>query len=409
MRILVLTSRRIESRQSGYDLRVAHLCAHLPGEAHLVVIPLEDGRESAQPTPGLAVDPLFASVEVLSAFPPGRERARRYLRLSNDHYMQLSRPARFATARDRLREIVAERGITHVVVFGVALAELGRTFDGIPVLLDVCDSGALTAERALSGSAQPSHGLQRWKDRLALRRKRATESRLPDRFDVVATISEPDTRAIERLYGRSGVVATVPNGVDEAFLRPLGDPGTRRGVVFWGNLGFAPNRDALWFFLHEVWEPHLRAEGVELCVVGPNAPSWLAQLATQEPLITLTGYVEDLRTAVAPYPVMINPMRTGSGLKNKVLEAFGLGVVVVSTRLGVEALPEVRDGEHLLTAEGPGAFADAVRTVLKDPDRARELRAAAHRLVEDHYRWEAVGRQWASLFAIEPTTGRTGA
>jgi glycosyltransferase involved in cell wall biosynthesis len=108
---------------------------------------------------------------------------------------------------------------------------------------------------------------------------------------------------------------------------------------------------------------------------------------------------------------MINPMRTGSGLKNKVLEAFGMGIVVVSTRLGVEAIPEVRDGESLMTAEGPGAFADAIRTVLKDPELADELRAGAHALVERHYRWEAVGRRWADLFATEPagpTPGRAG-
>lgn len=398
MRILVLASRRIESRQSGYDLRVANLCAHLPGEAHLAVIPLEEDRGSG-PT-GLAVDPLFASVEVLSAFPPGRERPRRYLRRSNDHYMRLSRPGRFAAARDRLREIVAERGITHVVVFGVALAELAATLQGVSVVLDVCDSGVLTSERALAASTQPSKGLQRWMDKLALRRKRATESRLPDRFDVVATISLPDTRAIERLRrGRRETIVTVPNGVDEAFLTPLPRPGDRHGVVFWGNLGFAPNRDALWFFVHDVWAPYLRDEGVELCIVGPNAPSWLAEIAAQDPLVVLTGYVEDLRSAVAPYPVMINPMRTGSGLKNKVLEAFGLGIAVVSTPLGVEALPEVRDRVHLRTAEAPDAFADAVREVLKDPEHARTLREDAHRLVDEHYRWEAVGRQWAGLFA----------
>ncbi|HSK58044.1 MAG TPA: glycosyltransferase family 4 protein [Actinomycetospora sp.] len=402
MNILVLASRRLESRQSGYDLRVAHLCAHLPGPAHLVVIPMEDDPDTGPS--GITIDPLFESIEVLAAFPPGRERTRRYLRASNDHYMHLSRPRRFAVARERLRAIVAEREITHVVVFGVALAELAATIEGLPVVLDVCDSGALTAERALEGSAQPSHGLTRWKDRLALHRKRRTESKLPDRFDVVTTISLPDTRAIEALHGRGGVVHTVPNGVDEQFLTPLDHPGDRHGVVFWGNLGFAPNRDALWYFLHEVWAPRLRDEGVEVRVVGPNAPSWLKETAESEPLVQLTGYVEDLRAAVAPYPVMINPMRTGSGLKNKVLEAFGLGITVVSTPLGVEALPEVRDGVHLLAVDGAEAFADAVRDVLKDPERGRELADEAHRLVDEHYRWSAVGRAWASLFGSVTST-----
>ena len=398
MRILVLASRRIESRQSGYDLRVANLCAHLPGEAHLAVIPLEEDRGSG-PT-GLAVDPLFASVEVLSAFPPGRERPRRYLRRSNDHYMQLSRPGRFAAARDRLREIVAERGITHVVVFGVALAELAATLQGVSVVLDVCDSGVLTTERALAASTQPSTGVQRWMDKLALRRKKATESRLPDRFDVVATISLPDTRAIERLRrGRRETIATVPNGVDEAFLTPLPRAGDRHGVVFWGNLGFAPNRDALWFFVHEVWAPHLRDEGVELCIVGPERP-------------VLAG--RDRRPGPPRRP---HRLRGGPALGRGALpgdgqpDAHGQRPEEQGAR-GVRP----RDRRRLHTprcggaARGPrrgapahrrgaDAFADAVREVLKDPEHARALREDAHRLVDEHYRWDAVGRQWAGLFA----------
>ena len=102
----------------------------------------------------------------------------------------------------------------------------------------------------------------------------------------------------------------------------------------------------------------------------------------------LPGYVDDLRAAVGRYPIMIYPMRSGSGLKNKVLEAFGLGLVVVSTPMGVEALPLARDGVHLVSATSAPDFAAAVLGLLDDPARRERLREAAHALVGRHYRWE---------------------
>lgn len=406
MRFLALTSRHIESRQSGYDLRVANLCAHLPGEVHLVVAPFQPPGEAR---PGLPLDGVFDSMEELAPLRSEPAHPRRHLRLSNEHFLELSRPRAFATARARLLDVIREREITHVVVFGGEIAELcaGMDFPGRPrVLLDVCDSTALTADRARrSGSL-----VRQVKERVDVARKRRTESKLVDGFDLVTTISDPDSRAVE---GRrpTGSVATVPNGLDETYVRPLPATGTRRGVVFWGNLGFGPNRDALRYFTDHVYRPRLRDRGVELCVVGADAPPWLVDLAAADPGVRLTGYVDDLPDTIAQYPIMINPMRSGSGLKNKVLEAFGLGLAVVSTPLGVEALPQARDGEHLAAADDGAEFAAAVLSLLDDDVRRERLRHAAHTLVQDEYRWEAVGREWCRKVlgsALAPPASRPG-
>lgn len=395
MTFLVLTSRRPDSRQSGYDIRVVNLCAYLPGKAHLVVAPVE---RLGDPGPGLpGKEGLFASTEVLSPLESSSRSAWRHLRFSDDHVLEKTYPAAFARAAARLGEIVRERGVTDVVVFGGDVAELAATLDGPRVVLDVCDSTALTTRRALAWSAQPARGLRRWKARVKLHRKRTTESRFPARFDQVVAISAPDARAVEGRHA-SAAVGVVPNGVDEAYAGPLPEPGRRHGVAFWGNLTFQPNRDALWFFVHQIWWPTLRNDGVELCIVGGGAPAWLTELASREPGITLTGWVDDLRQVVTRYPIMVNPMRSGSGLKNKVLEGFGLGLVVVSTPLGVEALPEIRVGTHVVCADDASGFATAVTDLLEDEPRRRRIRAAAHAMVQEHYRWDAVGQTWRSRF-----------
>jgi glycosyltransferase involved in cell wall biosynthesis len=221
----------------------------------------------------------------------------------------------------------------------------------------------------------------------------------------VTTVSPPDTREIVHLAGVASNVLTIPNGVDDDFLDPLPEPARHRAVAFWGNLAFGPNLEALRFFVHEVYRPVLRPAEVGLCIFGPNAPRWLTELAAEDPGIGLPGFVPDLRAAVGRYPLMVNPMRTGSGLKNKVLEAFGVGLVVVSTPLGVEALPTAQDGVHFVAAQDGASFGLAIMDLLEDEPRRLAIRGAANALLHEHYRWDIVGSTWRALFQEGRGTG----
>jgi glycosyltransferase involved in cell wall biosynthesis len=81
------------------------------------------------------------------------------------------------------------------------------------------------------------------------------------------------------------------------------------------------------------------------------------------------------------------PLRAGSGLQNKVLEAMAVGTPVVATPRAVAGLA-VRPGEHVMLGEDAGALAAAAVTLLRDPARARSMARAARELVERRYRWE---------------------
>ncbi|RZT25356.1 glycosyl transferase family 1 [Mycobacterium sp. BK558] len=406
MTTLVLASTRVDTLSNGTDLRVAQLCALIPDELHLMVAPL-----FPLPVRSATIDrsSLFASVTECRPILAGSPSLRRHLRLDNHDYLRMSQPREFAATRKVLSALISDRDIDRIVVFGEDIVELVADIGPCPKVLDMCDSMALRQSRAF----EYSDGLRggKWMDALDLYRARRTEARLPTLFDQVITVSDVDTAEVVALSGIRANVCTVPNGVDEAYLAPMPPPARRRGVVFWGNLDFAPNVDALAYFFEEVWYPVLRDGRVEVEVVGGNAPRWLVDVAEREPLVRLAGFVPDLRTVVSRYPVMINPMQTGSGVKNKVLEAFGLGVVVVSTARGVEALPTVQSGEHLVIAEEGAEFAAAVLDLLDDPDRRLRLRENANTLLHERYRWSVVARSWRDLFGAgvdirEPVTGR---
>jgi glycosyltransferase involved in cell wall biosynthesis len=75
----------------------------------------------------------------------------------------------------------------------------------------------------------------------------------------------------------------------------------------------------------------------------------------------------------------------------KVLEALACGVPVVSTTLGCEGI-DIVDGESVLLADAPQAFADAVCRVLADPSLAESL-AERGRAVAQRYDWDAIGER----------------
>ncbi|WP_299050347.1 glycosyltransferase family 4 protein [uncultured Nocardioides sp.] len=395
MSTLVLASRAPTSPTSGYDLRVRHLCEHTPGPLHLAVVRLAADDGPDRPVSGDAVAG-FASTTWVDDLLVGATGLRRHLRRSDADWLRTSRPAGYAAARGRLEALVAEHDVDLVVVFGGDLAELVPGGERLRTVLDVCDSAALTRRRGQE-VAPPTGARERLRAGLALARTRALEASLPARFDEVVAISAQDTAELVALAPSGAQVATVPNGVDDRFLTGMLPPGDDRVVGFWGNLVFGPNQEALRYFLLDVHDPLLRPHGVGVRVIGPNAPDWLVAHAAADPLVDLVGFVPELSEALAGVPVAINAMRSGSGLKNKVLEAFGMGLVVVTTTRGIEAVGGARDGEHVLVADSPEDLAAAVLAVLDDPSERDRLRTAAHALLAADYRWEAVGARWRAL------------
>jgi len=91
----------------------------------------------------------------------------------------------------------------------------------------------------------------------------------------------------------------------------------------------------------------------------------------------------------------VAPIRSGSGTRLKILEAFAAGVPVVSTGLGAEGL-RLR-GEVVVADEGR-AFAEAIVGLVRDEDRQRALGEAGRRLYEQEYNWRSA---WKALDLLE--------
>ena len=79
------------------------------------------------------------------------------------------------------------------------------------------------------------------------------------------------------------------------------------------------------------------------------------------------------------------------------MNAMAMGVPIVSTTLGAEGI-DVKDGENILLADTPEAFADATLRVLSDPALARRLADAGRRTAIENYGWEVVGDRLLAVY-----------
>jgi len=105
------------------------------------------------------------------------------------------------------------------------------------------------------------------------------------------------------------------------------------------------------------------------------------------PGVSLAACVPAMAPELAAATVAVVPLRAGSGLQNKVLEAMAAGTPVVATPRAVAGLA-VRAGDEVLVAEDAAGLAAAVVALLRDPARARAQARAARAVVERRYRWE---------------------
>jgi polysaccharide biosynthesis protein PslH len=185
-------------------------------------------------------------------------------------------------------------------------------------------------------------------------------------------------------------VILYPNAVP---LPPLPTCERRHALVFSGNLEYHPNVSAVRFFRQQVW-PRLRERwpGLAWRIVGRN-PHAVEAWTKGDPRIELSGPVKDAICELARAEIAVVPILAGSGTRLKILEAWAAGLPVVSTTLGAEGLP-VRDGHHLLLADGAEHFAGQVSRLLQDSGLRRDLAHTGRSLLESEFTWE---KAWASL------------
>jgi glycosyltransferase involved in cell wall biosynthesis len=159
-------------------------------------------------------------------------------------------------------------------------------------------------------------------------------------------------------------------------------------VLFVGTLDFPPNVEAIHDLVDHVM-PRVVAvvPAAKLLVAGRHPSRDMRALLASQPWIEFVENAPDIAQLYQNARCAALPFRSGSGTKLKLYEALAHGLPVVATPkaiAGVDVMPD----DDILMANDHSGFADAVRGLLEDEQRAAHVGAAGRRAFDARLSWE---------------------
>ena len=231
---------------------------------------------------------------------------------------------------------------------------------------------------------------------LALEAQRllAYEAAAFDWFRHHTIISDQDRQLIH--HPRRDQIQIVLNGIDTDFFQPQPTAAKEYEVLFCGNMSYHPNVDAACFLAEEIMPlVRQRHPNARLLVAGTTPAPRVVALASAH--VQVSGWVPDIRAAYAAARVFVAPMRVGTGLQNKLLEAMAMALPCITTPLANNALGGT-DGQELLVAANAPALAAAISRLLDDAAGAAALAQRGHDFVRQRYTWAGATARLEALF-----------
>ncbi|WP_305046448.1 glycosyltransferase family 4 protein [Geoalkalibacter sp.] len=289
-------------------------------------------------------------------------------------------------------------GYDVVVLCGSRVLQYAEQVDRTcKILFDMVDDSFLEfARRKQTGRTGLRERLRLFKNRLG----KVNLERDALRFvDYTSFVSREDCTSFNARHPRHHTLL-VPNGVDVGFFAPPADvpPVAAEGptVVFTGHMSNPNNELAATWLVQEIapliWKGR---PDVLIQLVGAEPSAALRALASER--VAVTGRVEDIRPYLWNAGVILLSMKSGTGIKNKLLEAWAANAPVVATPLACQGVP-AENGANLLLGNSPEELARATCELLANRGKRQALADRGRETVVRELTWGAAAARLNAAF-----------
>ena len=282
------------------------------------------------------------------------------------------------SGKRKVKQLLKENNFKHIYCQLIRMSEYVKNEHLIPKTIDYMDALSAGVQRRVN--QQPFY--KKWLFKMEAKRLLEYETHIFDYFEHRTIISTQDRDLIR--HPEAHQIHCIPNGISDLFFENL-KVVQDHDFVFVGNMSYAPNVEAVQF-IHANILPHF--PGRKLLVSGSTPHPRIKKLASQSSQITLTGWVEDIRTSYLRGKVFLAPMVIGTGMQNKLLEAMALGIPCITTALANNAI-RATHGKEILVSVSDEDFVTAIHTLLDDQKKYDDIRKNAQKFVKENYSWES--------------------
>lgn len=277
----------------------------------------------------------------------------------------------------KIDHIILQSQPDHIYCQLIRVAEYVKNTD-IPKTLDYQDVFSKGIERRIKTAPllfKPVFTLE-------FKRLKKYEHQAYNLFNHTTIISIPDRQHIP--HSEREQIAIIPNGVDFDFFSPRNHT-PEYELAFTGNMAYAPNVDAAEYLAKEILPRiHKTHPHVRLILAGATPSAKVKALANKH--ITISGWMDDIRDGYSAAKIFIAPMRIGTGLQNKLLEAMAMKMPCITTPLANGALEARPEFDILLGSDADTLAAQVIR-LLDSEALFATISTNGHQFVKRTYSW----------------------
>lgn len=394
MKVLFLTYKLPHSQVVGGNRIVFQRIRHLANLGYSVgLISYTDGETEQEK------ESLNLFLKEMHILPQPRRKI--WTRFFHDYITQ-SRPAIMwkLFSREMMRKVadVVEKGQYDLVI--AEFSEMGQFIYKNPYLSAV--HTIISCHRCITSSYEKYKDIKEVNLRLHLKSLTQIELLKKYEFNMYRSadrilVFTPQDQFMMQYYAPDLAVSILPSGVDVEDLKNKTSIPKEPIILMTGYMKDPANEDGVKWFINHIW-PKLREKHpeVKFYIVGANPSSKIKKFGERDSRIIITGQVKDLSPYRARALMLVSPVRLGSGMRTKVLEAMASGLPVVSTSLGVAGI-DVQTGINCLVGDTPDLFAQNVEWLLTDKVLREGMAREALTLIHKKYSLETGLNQFEKI------------
>jgi polysaccharide biosynthesis protein PslH len=292
-------------------------------------------------------------------------------------------------AHKKLRKIISEFKPERIYCQLIRAAEYVKHLHEVPKTIDYMDAFNMGHSRRLKGA----NFFMRFLLKEEAARLARYENLIFEYFERHTIISEQDRELI--FHPHRDRIEVISNGVDLDFFKKDSSFSISNDVLFTGNMAYPPNVDCAVFLALEVM-PLVRKiiPNARLKIAGANPTSEVKKCAGD--FTEVTGWMNDIREAYSTSLVFAAPMRIGTGLQNKLLEAMAMDLPCVTSLLAARAM-DAKDREECIIAENPQEVANAIVELITNIELRHHLCRNAKEHIQKHFSWEGTVHKLSNI------------